>query len=114
MSDYFTGIKFVSNSELEIMMTMDGKAASLKAAYVVQNNVIGVTIDKDALEKIAQKEINIPEISLIYKFEDGNLIMYLNKVAVQGMLQTMLPMLVNQIKPDATPAEIAGITAYVT
>ena len=50
MSDYFTGIKFVSNSELEIMMTMDGKAASLKAAYVVQNNVIGVTIDKDALE----------------------------------------------------------------
>ena len=114
MSDYFTGIKFVSNSELEIMMTMDGKAASLKAAYVVQNNVIGVTIDKDALEKIAQKEINIPEISLIYKFEDRNLIMYLNKVAVQGMLQTMLPMLVNQIKPDATPAEIAGITAYVT
>lgn len=40
MSQYFQGIKFTSETEMEILMTMNDQPATLKTAYTIQKDII--------------------------------------------------------------------------
>ena len=50
MSQYFQGIKFTSETEMEILMIMNGQPATLKTTYTIQKDIIKVSTQSDGFK----------------------------------------------------------------
>ncbi len=55
MSLYFQGIKFTSETEMEILMTMNGQPATLKTTYTIQKDIIKVSTQSDGFQGSIRK-----------------------------------------------------------
>ena len=89
MGEYFVGIQFVSESEMNINMKFkDQTQKTLKATYETEGTKLGILLDKESLKEITGKELNIPQLSFDYKIINNQLTAYLNWSYLKGFLNT--------------------------
>ncbi|MFR6391740.1 MAG: hypothetical protein ACLUN0_01620 [Roseburia sp.] len=75
MSQYFQGIKFTSETEMEILMTMNDQPATLKTAYTIQKDIIKVSTQSDGFKELLGT-IPVTSIDLNYKITNNELTVY--------------------------------------
>ncbi len=85
MSQYFRGIKFISETEMEILMTMNDQPATLKTTYKIQKDIIQVSTQSDDFKELLGT-IPVPSIDLNYKIANNELTVYLNTSYVKTLL----------------------------
>ena len=85
MSKYFRGIKFTSETEMEILMTMNDQPATLKTTYKIQKDVIKVSTQSEGFKELLGT-IPVPSIDLNYKIVNHELTIYLNTSYVKTLL----------------------------
>ena len=85
MSQYFQGIKFTSETEMEILMTMNDQPATLKTAYTIQKDIIKVSTQSDGFKELLGT-IPVTSIDLNYKITNNELTVYLNTSYVKTLL----------------------------
>ena len=85
MSQYFQGIKFTSETEMEILMTMNDQPATLKTAYTIQKDIIKVSTQSDSFKELLGT-IPVTSIDLNYKITNNELTVYLNTSYVKTLL----------------------------
>ena len=89
MGEYFTGIQFVSETEMHINMKFkDQTQKTLKATYEIQGSKLGILLDKESLKEITGQELNIPQLSFDYKIMNNQLTAFLNWSYLKGFLNT--------------------------
>ena len=88
MSQYFQGIKFTSETEMEILMTMNGQPATLKTTYTIQKDIIKVSTQSDGFKALLGN-IPVPSIDLNYKIANNELTVYLNTSYVKALLSAV-------------------------
>jgi len=85
MSQYFQGIKFTSETEMEILMTMNDQPATLKTTYTIQKDIIKVSTQSDGFKELLGT-IPVTSIDLNYKIANNELTVYLNTSYVKTLL----------------------------
>jgi len=85
MSQYFQGIKFTSETEMEILMTMNEQPATLKTTYTIQKDIIKVSTQSDGFKELLGT-IPVNSIDLNYKIANNELTIYLNTSYVKTLL----------------------------
>lgn len=85
MSQYFQGIKFTSETEMEILMTMDDQPATLKTTYTIQKDIIKVSTQSNGFKELLGT-IPVPSIDLNYKIANNELTVYLNTSYIKTLL----------------------------
>lgn len=85
MSKYFRGIKFTSEAEMEILMTMNDQPATLKTTYEIQKNVIKISTQSDGFKELLGT-ILVKSIDLNYKIVNNELTVYLGTSYVKTLL----------------------------
>lgn len=75
MSQYFQGIKFTSETEMEILMTMNDQPATLKTAYTIQKDIIKVSTQSDGFKELLGT-IPVTSIDLNYKIANNELTVF--------------------------------------
>lgn len=85
MSQYFQGIKFISETEIEILMTMNDQPATLKTTYTIQKDIIKVSTQSDGFKELLGT-IPVTSIDLNYKIANNELTVYLNTSYVKTLL----------------------------
>lgn len=88
MSQYFQGIKFTSETEMEILMIMNGQPATLKTTYTIQKDIIKVSTQSDGFKALLGN-ILVPSIDLNYKIANNELTVYLNTSYVKALLSAV-------------------------
>ena len=85
MSKYFCGIKFTSETEMEIFMTMNDQPATLKTTYTIQKDIIKVSTQSDGFKELLGT-IPVKSIDLNYKIVNNELTVYLGTSYVKTLL----------------------------
>lgn len=85
MSQYFQGIKFTSETEMEILMTMNDQPATLKTTYTIQKDIIKVSTQSDGFKELLGT-FPVNSIDLNYKIANNELTVYLNTSYVKTLL----------------------------
>ena len=88
MSQYFQGIKFTSETEMEILMTMNDQPATLKTTYTIQKDIIKVSTQSDGFKELLGT-IPVTSIDLNYKIANNELTVYLNTSYVKALLSAV-------------------------
>lgn len=100
MGDYFRGMEFVNEKELNIrMLFADGAEDQLKASYLCKNDIVQVSLDTADIKRLTGKTLNIPKISFKYSIEGGQMQMYLDKSYIQSIVSMMTDQLVKMLVP---------------
>lgn len=93
MKKYFRGINFISDTELEILITTaDSKEQKISTTYKVQGSILQVSTQSNDFKEITNNMIPeaMASIDLNYFFKDGKLTLYLNTTYVKTII-SMLP-----------------------
>lgn len=85
MSQYFQGIKFTSDTEMEILMTMNDQPITLKTTYTIQKDIIKVSTQSNGFKELLGT-IPVNSIDLNYKIINNELTVYLNTSYVKTLL----------------------------
>lgn len=85
MSLYFRGINFTSETEMEILMTMNEQPTTLKTTYTIQKDIIKVSTQSDDFKELLGA-IPVPSIDLNYKIVNNELTVYLGTSYVKTLL----------------------------
>ena len=85
MSQYFQGINFTSETEMEIFMTMNDQPATLKTTYTIQKDIIKVSTQSDGFKELLGT-YSRPSIDLNYKIANNELTVYLSTSYVKTLL----------------------------
>ena len=85
MSQYFQGIKFTSDTEMEILVTMNDQPITLKTTYMIQKDIIKVSTQSDGFKELLGT-IPVNSIDLNYKIINNELTVYLNTSYVKTLL----------------------------
>ncbi len=85
MSQYFQGIKFTSDTEMEILMTMNDQPITLKTTYMIQKDIIKVSTQSNGFKELLGT-IPVNSIDLNYKIINNELTVYLNTSYVKTLL----------------------------
>ena len=85
MSQYFQGIKFTSDTEMEILMTMNDQPITLKTTYMIQKDIIKVSTQSNGFKELLGP-IPVNSIDLNYKIINNELTVYLNTSYVKTLL----------------------------
>ena len=88
MSLYFRGINFTSETEMEILMTMDEQPVSLKTTYTTQKNIVKISTQSDGFKQL-MGEIPVQSIDLNYSINKDKLTLYLNTAYVKAVLSVV-------------------------
>ena len=116
MQKYFRGITFLSNQEMEILMTMKGEPLGVKTTYEIQNNVLKVNIQSDDFKDLTGGKIPtmIQSIDLNYLFEDGKLILYLDTKYIKVLLNAAPVMMGNATMDETLKKEITDFISELS
>ena len=86
MSKYFQGIKFISEDEMEILMTVKEQPITLKTNYITQKDIIKINIQSPGFKELLGTMIPVNSIDLNYKINNDELTVYLNTLYVKIIL----------------------------
>ncbi len=113
MQEYFRGINFLSDSELEILITKDKKDQKIKTTYEIQGTVLKISTQSEDFKTITNNMIPeaVASIDLNYFFKDGKLTLYVNTTYAKTII-SMIPRIL--VAAEVIPEEVLpGVTTAV-
>lgn len=121
MQKYFRGINFLSDKELEILITKDGKDQKIKTDYDVQGSVLKISTQSEDFKTVTENAIpeDVKSIDLNYFFKDGKLTLYVNTTyakTIIAMIPTILVAaeVIPEVAEEAVKNEIQKISSKIT
>lgn len=88
MQKYFRGINFISDKDMEILVTVNGQPESIKTTYEIQGSVIRISTQSDDFKDLTNNMIpeTVPSIDLNYFFKDKKLTLYVSTTYAKTIL----------------------------
>ncbi|MCB6970895.1 MULTISPECIES: hypothetical protein [Butyricimonas] len=111
LQKYLKGINFLSNKDIEILITVDGKEQTVKTTYETQGSTIAISTDSEFFQGIENFPKDIKSISLNYFFKDGKLTLYLDTTYAKTII-AMIPTILASTG-TVTPEMATAITPIV-
>lgn len=117
MQKYFRGIDFISNTELEILITVEGQDQKIKTTYEIQGPILSISTQSENFKDMTNNMIptNVKSIDLNYFFKDNELTLYVNTTYAQNIISMLPTILVNTgVFPEPAKPTISQMIASIS